>query len=132
MYKVFFVRGCRSVWSGGCHLITSSSVNVQSAHGPSFAGIVFHFPRSAYKVFFLVQTVQILNLEIKLTFFLFVCLLRRLQCFKRKKGTDPSPKLNCFNGTTLRIRGFSPRAPWDALFFSCQYVILLDNISKEK
>lgn len=45
------------------------------------------------------------------------CLHRRLQCFKREKGTvDPSPKLNCFNGTSLKIRRFSPRALRDALF----------------
>ena len=59
-----------------------------------------------------------LNLEIKLiNVFLVGCLHRRLQCFKREKGTvDPSPKLNCFNGTSLKIRRFSPRALRDALF----------------
>ena len=77
----------------------------------TFRGVLINF-------FCLIQTVQILNLEIKLiNVFLVGCLHRRLQCFKRKKGTvDPSPKLNCFNGTSLKIRRFSPRALRDALF----------------
>ena len=130
VFKVFLSEVVGLVWSAYDKFVYKPSKRTWAF----FCGYSFHFPRSAYQLFFLIQTDQILNLEVKLiNVFLFVCLLRRLQCFKRKKGTvDPNPKLNCFNGTTLRIRGFSPRAPRDALFISCQYFILLDNTSNEK